>query len=80
MSGIDQPELLRAFDVKIGMYVMIKGEPCKVVEQKVSKSGKHGNAKVHITGLHVFTNKKYGTVAAATEDMEVHYLRSGAQP
>jgi translation elongation factor P/translation initiation factor 5A len=31
--------------VKEGSYVIIDGEPCKIVEVEKSKPGKHGSAK-----------------------------------
>lgn len=37
---------------------MLKGFPCKVVDTAVSKPGKHGSAKIHVTGIDIFTNKK----------------------
>ena len=38
---------------------MLKGFPCKVIEYITSKTGKHGHAKAKITGLDIFTGKKY---------------------
>lgn len=35
-----------AGSLKEGSYVIIDGEPCKVVEIEKSKTGKHGSAKV----------------------------------
>jgi translation initiation factor 5A len=37
---------------------MLKGFPCKVLETAISKPGKHGSAKIHVTGIDLFTNKK----------------------
>jgi len=51
-----------AHHVKKGSYVMLKDKPCKIVEVKTSKTGKHGHAKCNITGLDVLTNKKYNEV------------------
>ncbi|MCC6056406.1 MAG: translation initiation factor IF-5A, partial [Desulfurococcaceae archaeon] len=33
-------------DLKEGSYVVIEGEPCRVVEVSRAKTGKHGSAKV----------------------------------
>jgi len=41
---------------------MLKDRPCKVVQVKTSKTGKHGHAKCNITGMDVLTNKKYNEV------------------
>jgi len=39
-----------AGEIKEGSYVMIDGEPCRVVEVEKSKTGKHGSAKTRIVG------------------------------
>jgi len=41
---------------------MLKGHPCKIVDVKTSKTGKHGHAKCNITGIDVLTTKKYNEV------------------
>ena len=46
-------------NLKKGSHVILKGKPCKVVDIATSKTGKHGHAKANITGLDIFTNKKY---------------------
>jgi len=48
---------------------MIKGHPCKIMEVRHSKTGKHGHAKCSITGVDVFTNKKYQDVQPAHASM-----------
>ncbi len=37
---------------------MLKGNPCRVIDTAVSKPGKHGSAKIHVSGIDLFTNKK----------------------
>merc|ERR1712154_533481 len=51
-----------AHHVKKGSYILLKDRPCKVVEVKTSKTGKHGHAKCNITGMDVLTGKKYNEV------------------
>jgi translation initiation factor 5A len=60
MSSHAHPK--EAHHVKKGCYVMLKDRPCKIVEVKTSKTGKHGHAKCNITGMDVLTNKKYNEV------------------
>ena len=31
-------------DVKIGSYIIIDGEPCRIIDYDKSKQGKHGSA------------------------------------
>lgn len=45
--------------IKKGSHVVIKGFPCKVVDYSTAKTGKHGSAKANITGIDIFTSKKY---------------------
>jgi len=54
---------IEAHHVKKGGHIMLKGHPCKVVEVKTSKTGKHGHAKCNITGVDVLTARKYNDVA-----------------
>ncbi len=60
-----------AGSIKEGSYVMIDGEPCKVVEVEKSKTGKHGSAKVRIVGIGVFDNVKRTLVVPADAQVEI---------
>jgi len=48
--------------VKKSKYVMLKGHPCKIMDVKTSKTGKHGHMKCNITGIDVLTGRKYNDV------------------
>lgn len=52
-------------------HCMLKGKPCKIVEISVSKTGKHGHAKCAITGVDIFSGKKYEDMCPSTHNMEV---------
>jgi translation initiation factor 5A len=39
--------------------MVFQGRPCKVVGYTTAKTGKHGHAKASITGIDIFTGKKY---------------------
>lgn len=60
---------IRAGEVKKGTHVMLKGRPCKCISVSVSKTGKHGHAKANITGLDVFTCKKYVEICPTSHNM-----------
>lgn len=49
--------------LKIGQYVIIDGEPCKIVEFEKSKPGKHGAAKARIVGIGAFSGQKRSLVS-----------------
>jgi translation initiation factor 5A len=53
------------------MHCVIKGHPCKVIDTKVSKTGKHGHAKVHMIGQDIFSCKRYEEICPSTHNMEV---------
>jgi len=52
-------------------FVVIKGRPCKIVDMSTSKTGKHGHAKVHLTAIDIFTNKKLEDLSPSTHNMDV---------
>jgi translation initiation factor 5A len=45
-------------NLKKGSYIVIEGEPCKIVDYSSSKPGKHGAAKVRIIASSIFDGKK----------------------
>ena len=57
--------------LKIGGYVIIDGEPCKIVEFEKSKPGKHGAAKARIVGISAFTGQKKNLIAPVDARAEV---------
>ena len=50
---------------------MMKGKPCKIVDMSTSKTGKHGHAKVNMTGIDIFDGRKYEDMSPSTHNMEV---------
>jgi translation initiation factor 5A len=57
--------------LKEGSYVIIDGEPCKVVEVEKSKPGKHGSAKVRLTGIAIFTGGKKSYIGTVDTHIEI---------
>ena len=47
-----------AGQLKSGSYALLNGSPCKIMQIKFAKTGKHGSAKAIITGVDVLTRKK----------------------
>jgi len=56
---LEQPAPIQASLCRKGVFVIMKDNPCKVSELKISKTGKHGSSKANMTGYDVITNKKY---------------------
>jgi len=69
VSGAAMTVPIRAGEVKKGTHVMLKGNPCKAIEISVSKTGKHGHAKANITGIDVFTGRKYVEICPTSHNM-----------
>lgn len=57
--------------LKEGSYIIIDGEPCKVVEVEKSKPGKHGSAKVRLTGISIFTGSKKSVIGTVDTHIEI---------
>lgn len=57
--------------VKVGSYIMIDGEPCKIVSYDKSKPGKHGAAKARVVGIGLFDNGKRSLVSPVSANIEV---------
>jgi len=60
-----------AKELKKGKYVIIDDIPCKVVNIDSSKPGKHGAAKMRITGIGVFTGQKKVLLSPSDADVEI---------
>jgi translation initiation factor 5A len=60
-----------AKDLKEGKYVLIEGVPCRIVSIDSSKPGKHGAAKMRITGIGVFDGQKKQLLVPSDADVEV---------
>jgi translation initiation factor 5A len=53
---------MEAGSLKIGRYILIDEEPCRIVSLEKSKSGKHGHAKVRIVAIGLFDGVKRSIV------------------
>ena len=59
----------QASNIKKGSFCILKNRPCKVMEVKTSKTGKHGHAKANITGVCVLTGQKCNEVHPASHNV-----------
>ena len=57
--------------IKIGGYIVIDGEACKVVDTSVSRPGKHGHAKYRIVAIGLIDGKKRDIVMPGHDKIEV---------
>lgn len=58
-------------ELRVGGYMMIDGEPCRIVDIAKSKPGKHGAAKARIVAIGVFDNQKRQYVKPVDAGAEV---------
>ena len=57
--------------VKIGQYIVVEGEPCRIVEYEKSKPGKHGAAKARIVAISVTTGSKKSLISPVDARVDV---------
>ena len=60
-----------ANEIQKGSYMLFEDAPCKVVDIQVSKTGKHGHAKMRITGIGLIDEKKRMVVMPGHDNVEV---------
>ena len=56
--------------LKKGSYVVVDGAACVVTDVQISKSGKHGHAKVRLTAVGLVDDKKRVAVMPAHEKLD----------
>ena len=77
-SGASLTYPMAAGELKKGMFVCIKGFPCKIIEITTSKTGKHGHAKANITAIDIFTGKKYEEVSPSSHSLPSPFVKTTA--
>lgn len=66
---------VEAGSIKTGSFIVIDGEPCRVVEVEKSKPGKHGSAKARIVGIGIFDGVKRTLIVPTSSRVEVPIVR-----
>ena len=64
--------------LKVGSYVIIDNEPCRIVSYTKSKPGKHGSAKARIVAIGVFDEVKRSFVKPVSAQAEVPIIEKRA--
>ena len=57
--------------IKPGSYILVEGNACIVRDTQVSKSGKHGHAKMRIVAIGLLDDKKRDITMASQDNIEV---------
>ncbi len=65
--------------LRVGRYIIVDGEPCRIVDITKSKPGKHGSAKARIVAIGIFDGVKRSFVKPVDANVEVPMInkRSG---
>jgi translation initiation factor 5A len=58
-------------ELRVGGYMLIDGEPCRIMDVTKSKPGKHGSAKARIVAIGVFDGQKRQFVKPVDLNAEV---------
>ncbi len=58
-------------ELRVGSYVIIDDEPCKIVSFSKSKPGKHGAAKARVVAIGVFNDAKKTIVKPVSAQVDV---------
>ncbi len=58
-------------DLKLGRFIVIEGEPCKIVSMDKSKPGKHGAAKVNVVAMSLLSGNKKTLMKSSDADVEI---------
>jgi len=64
-------KIIEGTAAKVGTTIIIDGEPCTVKKMDVSKTGKHGHAKVRIEAVGIIDGKKRVIARPGHERFEV---------
>jgi translation initiation factor 5A len=74
-SGASETVPMEAGQIRKGGLMMIKGQPCKVIDVSTSKTGKHGHAKCNFLAQNIFNNKKLEDMIPSTHTTNVPIVK-----
>ena len=74
-AGASETYPMEAGQIRKSGHIMIKGNPCKVIDVSTSKTGKHGHAKCHFVAQDIFTGKKMEDLVPASHTTNVPFVK-----
>uniref|UniRef100_A0A6T7TZ18 Eukaryotic translation initiation factor 5A n=1 Tax=Phaeocystis antarctica TaxID=33657 RepID=A0A6T7TZ18_9EUKA len=74
-AGASETYPMEAGQIRKGGHIMIKGNPCKVLDVSTSKTGKHGHAKCHFVAQDIFSGKKMEDLVPASHTTNVPFVK-----
>ncbi len=66
-----ETKIVTVATLKPGSYVLIDGAPCVIKDTQVSKSGKHGHAKMRMVAVGLIDERKRDVVMPSQDNIEV---------
>ncbi len=70
-------EMVEVGKLKEGRFIIIDGEPCRIVGYSTSAPGKHGHAKAKIDAISFFDGQKRTIVKPTSAKVEVPIVHRG---
>jgi len=64
--------------LRVGSYVLVDNEPCRIVSYTKSKPGKHGSAKARVVAIGVLDGSKRTFVRPVSAQVEVPIIEKKA--
>jgi len=71
-------ELTEVGKMREGKFLIIDGEPCKIIAFTTSAPGKHGHAKAKIDAIGLFDGQKRSIVKRTSAKVEVPIVERGS--
>ncbi|MEM0359466.1 MAG: translation initiation factor IF-5A [Hadesarchaea archaeon] len=70
-------EVVEVGKLREGRFIIIDGEPCKIVGYSTSAPGKHGHAKAKIDAISFFDGQKRTVIKPTSAKVEVPIVKRG---
>lgn len=71
MSDQTGVTLTAAAYIKVNDHLVIHDRPCKVVDKRKSKTGKHGGCKIHFAGVDIFTGNRHEIIYKVGDNVSI---------
>jgi len=78
VEGLKMSKPVELGALRVGSYVMVDDEPCRIVNYTKSKPGKHGSAKARVVAIGVFDDVKRSFVKPVNSQVKVPIIEKRA--
>jgi len=70
-------EMTEVGKLKEGRFIVVDGEPCRIIGYTTSAPGKHGHAKAKIDVIGLFDNQKRSVIKPTSAKIEMPLIERG---